>query len=104
MSQEPFFLVATLLFSIGLVGVMSRRNLFTVYISIELMLSAINLILVTFSRLMGDMGGSVIVLLLLAVIAAEAAVFLAMIIQLARAKRTIDSDYFSRLRQSKESL
>ena len=104
MSQEPFFLVATLLFSIGLVGVMSRKSLFAVYISIELMLSAINLILVTFSRLMGDMGGSVIVLLLLAVIAAEAAVFLAMIIQLARSKKTIDSDYFSRLRQSKESL
>ncbi len=104
MSQEPFFLVATLLFSIGLIGVMSRRNLFAVYISIELMLSAINLILVTFSRLLGDMGGSVIVLLLLAVIAAEAAVFLAMIIQLARAKKTIDSDYFSHLRQPKESL
>jgi len=104
MSPEPFFLVATLLFSIGLIGVMSRRNLFTVYISIELMLSAINLILVTFSRLLGDMGGSAIVLLLLAVTAAEAAVFLAMIIQLARSKKTIDSDCFSHLRQPKESL
>jgi len=104
MTPEPFFLVATLLFSIGLVGVMSRRNLFVVYISIELMLSAINLVLVTFSRLFGDMGGSAIVLLLLAVIAAEAAVFLAVIIQLVRNKRSIDSDNFSKLRQTKESL
>ena len=104
MTPEPFFLVATLLFCIGLIGVMSRRNLFVVYISIELMLSAINLILVTFSRLFGDMGGSAMVLLLLAVIAAEAAVFLAVIIQLVRNKRSIDSDEFSKLRQPKESL
>ena len=61
MTPEPFFLIATLLFSIGLVGVISRRNLFVVYISIELMLSAVNLLLVTFSRLLGDSGGSVIV-------------------------------------------
>jgi NADH-quinone oxidoreductase subunit K len=104
MTPEPFFLVATLLFCIGLIGVMSRRNLFVVYISIELMLSAINLVLVTFSRLFGDMGGSAMVLLLLAVIAAEAAVFLAVIIQLVRNKRSIDSDEFSKLRQPKESL
>jgi len=103
MTPEPFFMLATLLFSLGLIGLVSRRNLFVVYLSIELMLSAVNLVLVTFSRLQGDMGGSAMVLLLLAVVAAEAAVFLAIIVQLVRGRRSIDSDAFSQLRQTKES-
>ena len=104
MTPEPFFMLATFLFSIGLIGLVSRRNLFVVYMSIEMMLSSVNLVLVTFSRLRGDMGGSVMVLLLLAVVAAEAAVFLAIIIQLVRGRRSIDSDDFSQLRQTKESV
>ena len=99
MSPDLFFLLATLLFSIGLIGIVSRRNLFVVYMSIELMLSSINLVLATFSRLNGEMNGSVMVLLLIAVIAAEAALFLAMIIHLYRLKRTLDSDVFSLLSQ-----
>ncbi len=99
MTPDNFFLLATLLFSIGLIGIVSRRNLFVVYMSIELILSSINLILATFSRLHGDMHGSVMVLLMIAVIAAEAALFLAMIIHLYRLKRTLDSDAFSRLSQ-----
>jgi len=104
MTPEPFFLIATLLFSIGLVGVISRRNLFVVYISIELMLSSVNLLLVTFSRLFGDSSGSVIVLLLIAVIAAEAALFLAIIIGLVRSKKSVDSNDFTRLAQKEKSL
>jgi len=104
LTPEPFFMLATLLFSIGLIGLISRRNLFVVYMSIELMLSSVNLILVTFSRSQGNMGGSVMVLLLLAVIAAEAALFLAMIIQLVRSRHSVDSDDFSQLRQTKERL
>ena len=104
MTPEPFFMLSTLLFSLGLMGLMSRRNLFVVYMSIELMLSSVNLILVTFSRLHEDMGGSVMVLLLIAVIAAEAALFLAMIIQLVRSRRSVDSDDFAQLRQTKEQL
>ena len=97
MTPDHFFLLATLLFSIGLIGIVSRRNLFVVYMSIELILSSINLVLATFSRLHGDMHGSVMVLLLIAVIAAEAALFLAMIIHLYRLKRSIDSDAFTQL-------
>jgi NADH-quinone oxidoreductase subunit K len=104
MTPEPFFLLATLLFSMGLIGLVSRRNLFVVYMSIELMLSSVNLVLATFSRLHNEMSGSVMVLLLIAVIAAEAAVFLAVIIQLVRSRRSIDSDSFSQLRQTKESV
>jgi NADH-quinone oxidoreductase subunit K len=99
MTPEHFFLLATLLFCIGLIGIVSRRNLFVVYMSTELMLSSINLVLATFSRLNGDMNGSVMVLLLIAVIAAEAALFLAMIIHLFRLKRSLDSDAFSLLSQ-----
>lgn len=102
MTPEAFLLLATLLFSLGLVGIVSRRNLFVVYMSVELMLSAVNLILATFSRLLGNMGGSAIVLLMIAIIAAEAALFLAIIIQLHRGRRTLDSDAYSALAQSKE--
>jgi len=99
MTAEPFFALATILFSLGLIGIVSRRNLFVVYMSIELMLSSVNLILALFSRLRGDMHGSVIALLMIAVIAAEASLFLAMIVQLYRQKRTLDSDVFSQLSQ-----
>jgi len=104
MTPEPLFAISTLLFCIGLVGIISRRNLFVTYISIELMLSAVNLLLATFSRLHGDSAGSVMVLLMIAVIAAEAALFLAISIQLARSKKSIDSDEFSQLQQPRESL
>lgn len=99
MNPDMFFFLASLVFSIGLVGIISRRNLFIVYISIELMLTAINLILATLSKVQDDPSGSVMALIILAVIAAEAALFLAMIIHLNRQKRSIDSDDFSSLAQ-----
>jgi len=94
MTPDMFFGLASVLFSIGLVGIISRRNLFVVYMSIELMLSAISLILATFSKLQGDAGGSVMALLMIGVIASEAALFLAMIVHLYRDYRTVDSDDF----------
>ena len=101
MSVYPFFLLVSLLFSIGLVGVISRRNLFVTYMSIELMLSSINLLLATLSKLIGDASGSVIALLLIAVIAAEAALFLAIIIHLYKTKKSFDSDSFKDLSEVK---
>jgi len=99
MSPEPFFLLASVLFSIGLVGLVSRRNLFVLYMSIELMLSAVNLLLATFSKVLNDANGSVIALLIIAVIAAEAALFLAMIVHIYRNNRTVDSDKLNNLRE-----
>ncbi|PHS39604.1 MAG: NADH-quinone oxidoreductase subunit NuoK [Sulfurovum sp.] len=99
MTPDMFFLLASILFSIGLVGLVSRKNLFVLYMSIELMLSAVSLILVTISRVIGDTGGSVMALLMIGVIASEAAVFLAMIIHLYRKNRTIDSEAFDLLAQ-----
>ena len=99
MTPDMFFLLASVLFSIGLVGLISRRNLFVLYMSIELMLSSVNLLLATFSKVLGDANGSVIALLMIGVIAAEAALFLAMIVHLYRNNRTVDSDNFSLLRE-----
>jgi NADH-quinone oxidoreductase subunit K len=99
MSPNLFFLLVSILFSIGIVGLVSRRNLFVVYMSVELMLSSVNLLLATFSKVLGNPNGSVIALLMIAVIAAEAALFLAMIIHLYRKKRSVDSDKFDKLRQ-----
>jgi len=97
MSPSLFFLLASLLFSIGLVGIISRKNLFVIYMSIELMLSSINLLLATLSKVLGDASGSVIALLLIAVIAAEAALFLAIIIHLYKRHKTLDADKFNKL-------
>jgi len=99
MTPDIFFLLASLLFSIGIVGLISRRNLFVLYMSIELMLSSVNLLLATFSKVLNDASGSVIALVMIAVIAAEAALFLAMIIHIYRDNRTIDSDDFNHLKQ-----
>ena len=97
MTPNLFFALASVLFSIGLVGLVSRKNIFVLYMSIELMLSSVNLSLATFSKVLGDASGSVIALLLIAVIAAEAALFLAMIVHLYRSNRTVDSDAFDKL-------
>ena len=101
MSTDSFFLLVAILFSIGLIGVASRKNLFVVYMSIELMLSSINLLLATLSQVLGDANASVIALLLIAVIAAEAALFLAIITHLYRESKTLDSDKFKDLSRVK---
>ncbi len=103
MTPDMFFLLASVLFSIGLVGLVSRRNLFVLYMSIELMLSSVNLLLATFSKVLGDASGSVVALLIMAVIAAEAALFLAMIVHIYRTNRTVDSDTFNKLREGVEN-
>lgn len=98
-SANMFFLLSSVLFSMGIVGIVSRRNLFVVYISIELMLSSINLILATLSKLLNEPSGSVIALIMIAVIAAEAAMFLAIIVHLNRLRGSVDSDDFDKLAQ-----
>lgn len=102
MTPNLFFMLATLLFSVGLIGIVSRRNLFVIYMSIELMLSSISLLLVTFSKVLDDASGSVMALLMIAIIAAEAALFLAMIVHLYRGMRSIDSDRFDTLKQASD--
>ncbi len=88
-----FYLVlALLLFSIGVIGVLTRRNAIVVFMCIELMLNSVNLVFVTFSTFLGNQNGQIFVFFIMTVAAAEAAVGLAIIIALYRNKSTINLD------------
>ncbi len=99
MTPEHYIVLAVVLFSIGLVGTIARKNLFVVYMSIEMMLNSINLVLAAFSRTNGTEDGGIIAIFMIGVIAAEAVVFLAMIISLFKLKKSVNSDDFSLLKQ-----
>ena len=95
---QSYLTVSILLFCIGIVGVISRRNVFTVFMSIELMLNAANLAFVTFARLHQTMDGHVLALIVMAVAAAEAALALAVVILLHKHKGQLDTNVFSLLK------
>lgn len=86
------------LFTIGVVGVLVRRNLLTVLMSIELMLNAVNVNLVAFSQQLGDLTGHVFTVFVITVAAGEAAIGLAIIISLYRLKPTIHLDDAAEMR------
>ena len=90
--------LSLLLFVIGVVGVFLRRNIVTVFMCVELMLNAVNLSFVAFSRSLGTLDAQVLVFFVLTVAAAEAAVGLAIVIALHRHRDTLDIDAFSLLR------
>jgi len=90
--------LSALLFAIGALGVFLRRNLITVFMCVELMLNAVNLAFVAFSRALGALDGQVLVFFVMTVAAAEAAVGLAIVIALHRKKDTLNVDAFSLLR------
>ena len=91
-------ILAAVLFSIGVMGVLFRRNILVIFMCVELMLNAANLSLVAFGRALGSMDGQVLVFFALAVAAAEVAVGLAIIIDLFRKKGTVDVEQVSLLR------
>lgn len=86
------------MFAIGIIGVMAKRNALILFLSIELTLNAANLLFVAFARHWGNQTGLVWVFFVLVVAAAEAAVGLAIIINLFRAKQVVDVDEFNVLR------
>ena len=95
----PFYLaVAAMLFAIGAMGVLLRRSVLIVLLSLEIMLNASNLALVAFSRLYGEMDGQVFALAVMAVAAAEVCVGLGLIVAIARRKLDLDVDTFTELR------
>ena len=85
---EHYLVVSVLLFCLGLVGVIVRRNLLVIYMSLELMLNAANLALVAFSRFTNNLDGQVFVFFTITVAAAEVAVGLALIVALYRKRQT----------------
>ena len=87
-----YLALSAILFSIGVVGVLIRRNGIIVFMSIELMLNSVNLTLVAFSAYLGNATGQMFVFFVLTVAAAEAAVGLAIIIALFRNKMTVNID------------
>ncbi len=93
MIPSSFYLIlSAILFTVGVVGVLTRRNAIVILMCIELMLNSVNLTFVAFSRYLASMTGQVFVLMTVAVAAAEVAVGLGMIIALYRQKKTADVD------------
>jgi NADH-quinone oxidoreductase subunit K len=85
---EHYLTVSIILFCLGLLGVIVRRNLLVIYMGLELMLNAANLALVAFSRFNNDLDGQVFVFFIITVAAAEVAVGLALIVALYRKRQT----------------
>lgn len=93
-----YLLFGAALFAIGSYGVLARRNLLIVLMSLELMLNGVNVTLVAFGRLFDNASGQVFVLMVMAVAAAEVAVGLAIVISLFRTKQTVDTNDLRSLR------
>ncbi len=91
-SLEYYLGLSAIIFTIGTIGVLTRRNAIIIFMSIELMLNSVNLTLVGFSSFMGDKAGQIFVFFVMAVAAAEAAVGLAIVIALFRQKETVYVD------------
>jgi len=96
---EHYVLLSAVIFSIGSIGFLVRRNVLVQLMSIELMLNAVNLVLVAFNRRhIGDMNGQVFAFFIIAVAAAEAAVGLAIVLSFYRLKQSVFSDDADELR------
>src|SRR5438552_6259096 len=86
-----FLAVSAILFSLGLIGVLTRRNMLVIFMSAELMMNSVNLALIAFGVQLNSMAGQNFVVFVVTIAAAEAAVGLAIIISLVRQKPTVDT-------------
>jgi NADH-quinone oxidoreductase subunit K len=93
-----YIFLSTAIFCIGVLGVMIRRNAIIMFMCIELMLNAVNLLMVAFSRYLGDSSGQVFVFFIMAVAAAEVAVGLAILIMIYRNAKTSDTEVLNELK------
>jgi NADH-quinone oxidoreductase subunit K len=87
-----YLVLSAILFSLGVAGVLTRRNAIIVFMCIELMLNSVNLTLIAFSSFLGDVTGQILVFFVMAVAAAEAAVGLAIVIAIFRIRQTVNID------------
>ena len=97
-SINSILLISFLLFSVGVVGVLVRRNILIVLMAIELMLNAANLNLIAFAQYSGNIAGQAFALLVMGLTAAEVAIGLALVVALYRKKGTIQSDKINLLK------
>ncbi|HEX6606241.1 MAG TPA: NADH-quinone oxidoreductase subunit NuoK [Chloroflexia bacterium] len=86
-----FLILSGVLFAIGMIGVLTRRNVLVIFMSVELMMNAVNITLVAFGTAMNSLAGQAFVVFVVTVAAAEAAVGLAIIMALVRHKPTVDA-------------
>jgi NADH-quinone oxidoreductase subunit K len=93
-----YLVLAGLMFTIGVVGVLIRRNAIVIFMFVELMLNAVNLVFVTFARVKGNLDGQVLVFFVLVVAAAEVVVGLAIIVAIFRRRQSADVDDVNLLR------
>ena len=93
-----YVLLSAIIFSIGVIGVLIRRNAIVIFMSIELMLNSVNLLLTAFSVYRGDATGQVFVFFIMALAAAEVAVGLAIIVMIYRNTNSIDINVLNRLK------
>jgi len=93
-----YLILGAVLFTIGVLGVLVRRNIIIIFMSIEIMLNAVNLVFVALARQLHSMDGQVVVFFVMTVAAAEAAVGLAIIIAAFRNRQTLNADELSLLR------
>jgi NADH-quinone oxidoreductase subunit K len=92
--MQDVLIVAAALFFTGVVGFLSRKNLFIVFMSIELMLNAVNLTFITVARGLGQVDGQVVTFMVIAVAAAEIAIGLALVILLFKHRETLNVDAY----------
>ncbi len=99
--MEPvinYLLLSGVLFSLGVLGVLMRRNAIVVFMSLELMFNAANLAFITFARMYSALDGQVFVFFVMAVAAAEVAVGLALMVAIFRSRRSIDMDQLNSMK------
>ncbi len=94
----PYVLLSAILFALGVIGVLARRNALMIFMSIELMLNSANLALVAFARQWGQLDGQMFVFFIMTVAAAEVAVGLALIVTIFRARRSTNVDDLAQLK------
>lgn len=95
---ENYVLLSLILFSIGVIGILMRRNLIVVFLSIELMLNSINLMAAAFSSYNNDPAGQAFVFFIMVVAAAEVAIGLAMLVMIYRNTKTLDINALNKLK------
>lgn len=99
MPVSYYFVLSAILFTIGAVGVLIRRNAIVIFMSVELMLNAANLAFVAFSQMYNTLTGQVLVFFVITVAAAEVAVGLALIVAIFKTKQSINVDELNELKQ-----
>jgi NADH-quinone oxidoreductase subunit K len=93
-----YLTLSAILFVLGILGVLLRRNALVIFMSLELMFNAANLAFVTFARMFGAMEGQLFVFFVMTVAAAEVAIGLALMVEIFRSKRSIDTDQVNSLK------